>query len=105
MPITIEALIANGFEPTIYDGQPGTFYVKKLKASQMPYFNAHVVDNELVFDTDEIVVEVFEDDENGAPLLVVQLVDQNTDYFEEAVPVESKEGQALLKDAGFISTN
>ena len=105
MPITIEALVANGFEPTTYDGQPGTFYVKKLKASQMPYFNEHVVDNELVFDTDEIVVEVFDGEENGAPLLVVQLVDQNTDYFEEAVPVESKEGLALLKDAGFISTN
>lgn len=95
MSITNDQLIANGFKPVNYDGQEGTFYTKILKASAMPRFSKHVVDGETVFDTDNIVVEILP---NGS----VQLVDQDSDYVEEAVSVDSQAGCDLLEDAGFV---
>jgi hypothetical protein len=95
MNVSVENLIANGFNPVTYDGQDGTFYAKRLAASSMPNFYKNVVDNEIVFDSDDIVVEV-------CPNWCVQLVDQDSDYFEEGVPVDSPEGHALLIDAGFV---
>lgn len=94
MKITVDQLVANGFSPKVYDQQEGTFYLKILKAAAMPNFNANVVDGDSVFDTDDIAVEVCPDGR-------VQLVDQNTDYYQEGVPVDSPEGRALLEDAGF----
>jgi len=93
--ITNEQLVANGFKPVEYKKQEGVFYAKTLKAADMPYFSEHVVDDMYVFDCDTIVVEVCPDGR-------VQLVDQDTHYVEEAVPVDSEEGRALLADAGFI---
>lgn len=95
MKITTDQLIANGFKPVQYEGQDGTFFTKVLKASAMPRFSKNVVDGETVFDTDNIVIEVIP---NG----FVQLVDQNSDYFEEGVSVDSQAGRDLLEDAGFV---
>lgn len=91
---TREELIANGFKPVNYPDQDGEFLAKTLTASDMPYFMQHVVDGEYIFDTDTIVVEVCPDG-------MVQLVDNDTDYLEEGVPMDSDEGKALLRDAGF----
>ncbi|PVX85686.1 hypothetical protein C7402_103263 [Paraburkholderia unamae] len=35
----IAALTANGFVPTIYEGQEGTFYAKRIAARDMQYFH------------------------------------------------------------------
>lgn len=93
--ITREQLEQSGFKPVKYEGQEGIFMAKTLKSNDMPYFMEHVVDGEYVFDTDDVVVEVGPDNR-------VQLVDLNTDYFEESVPVDSDEGRTLLIDAGFV---
>ncbi len=90
---TREKLLAAGFMPTVYQGQNGEYLAKELKASQMPYFMAHIVDNEIVYESDRIVVEVCPND-------TVQLADQDADYFEDPVPLDSEEGRALLTDAG-----
>lgn len=93
--LSIAELEKYGFKPVSYRQQEGTFYAKTLAASDMPQFLKHVVDNEIVFDTDKIVVEVCPDN-------TVQLVDQDNDYVQEPVLVGSAEGRALLRDAGFI---
>lgn len=91
---TREELIANGFNPVTYPGQEGEFLSKTLKASDMPSFYDDVVDFDTVFDTDTVIVEV-------TPMNTVQLVVLDSDYAEEGVPVDSEEGMALLRDAGF----
>lgn len=94
LDIPPEQLIAHGFLPVTYPDQEGTYYAKTLKAKAMPGFLQRAVDNDVIFETDDIVVEVCPDNK-------VQLVDQNSDYYEEPVLVTSSAGRALLKDAGF----
>lgn len=87
----IENLLRMGFAPAEYEGQDGVFYVKKLKASDVPYLAEKVVDNDVLFDDDQVTYCVCPDGE-------VQLVygDQH-----EKGPMSSPEGRALLLDIGY----
>lgn len=87
-----------GFVPTTYPGQPGVFLTKRMPIDDMPYAREHIVDGELVGDSDIAVIEYVPD-----PLFKgggVQMTVEKTDYIEEAVAVDSEEGVALLRDAG-----
>lgn len=83
-----------GFLPVEYEGQEGVFMSKTLIASNMPNFLKEVVDDDVVFNTDEVIVEV-------CPNNTVHLLCLNADYIQEAVPVDCEEGRALLTDAGY----
>lgn len=89
----IDKLVSLGFTLTNYQGQEGDFYVKKMKASEVPYLVKHVIDDDLLFSSDEVTYCVCPDGE-------VQLV--YADQFEKA-PMLSPEGRALLTDIGYPS--
>lgn len=89
----IDKLVSLGFTLTNYQGQEGDFYVKKMKASEVPYLVKHVIDDDLLFSGDEVTYCVCPDGE-------VQLV--YADQFEKA-PMLSPEGRALLTDIGYPS--
>lgn len=94
----IEKLKAAGFVETTYPGQEGIFLTKRMPIRDMPYASEHIVDNEIVGETDTAVIEVVPD-----PLFPgggVQMVVDQCDYVEETVSVTSAEGLALLRDAG-----
>ncbi|GIL13732.1 MAG: hypothetical protein BroJett038_24520 [Chloroflexota bacterium] len=96
----IEKLKAAGFVETTYPGQHGVFLTKRMPIQDMPYAREHIVDNEIVCETDTAVVEFVPD-----PLFPgggVQMTVAQCDYIEEAVAVSSEEGQALLRDAGVV---
>jgi hypothetical protein len=97
MVISPEALIQYGFVPKVYPDQgTETFYLKTLKARDMPHFLVNFVDGERVSEDDDIVVEVVPDG-------TMQWVSQNpdSDQFEDGIPLDSEKGRALLRDAGF----
>ena len=94
MTVTNEQLLAAGFIETKFPNQDGTFYIKKLAAEDMPYVNEHIVDNDEVLGTSEVIVQV-------TPAREVQIYIPSADYTEELVPVDSPEGLGILRDAGF----
>lgn len=97
----IEMLKASGFVETTYPGQEGVFLVKRMPVSEMPYAHEHIVDDELVSDTDTGVIEVFGwDGPAGFAGARVQWSIEDTDYYEEPVQCFSEEGRGLLRDAG-----
>lgn len=94
MTVTNEQLLTAGFVETKFPTQDGTFYIKKLAAKDMPYVNEHIVDNDEVLGTSEVIVQV-------TPAREVQIYIPSADYTEELVPVDSPEGLGILRDAGF----
>ena len=87
-----ETLLAGGFVPTTYEGQAGEFLVKSVPISSMPYAGEHLVDNDMVYPEFTGITEVI-------PVGMVQMYIPEADYLEGPVPLESDEGQALLRDA------
>lgn len=75
-----------------HEGQEGEFLTKKARVEQMPYASKHLVDDDFIFGTSEAITEVI-------PGGLVQLHIPDADYVEGPLPVESDEGQALIKDA------
>lgn len=94
MTVSNEQLLAAGFVETKFQTQGGTFFIKKLNAEDMPYVNEHIVDNDEVLGTSEVIVQV-------TPGREVQIYIPSADYTEPLVPVDSPEGLAILRDAGF----
>lgn len=92
--ITREQLIACGFCPVIYKGQPGEFLAKDMIAQEMSDFMAHIVHHGLAKEMDRIRVEV-------CPNNTVQWSNFNAEYYESGIPLDSKRGIAILQDAGF----
>ena len=94
----IEKLKAAGFMETTYPEQDGVFLTKRMPIKDMPYARVHIVDGELVSETDTAIIEV-------VPVTLfhgggVQMVVDQCDYVEETVSLASDEGLALLRDAG-----
>lgn len=94
MTVTNEQLLAAGFAETKFPNQDGTYYIKKLAAESMPYVKEHIVDNDEVLGTSEVIVQV-------TPEREVQIYIPSADYTEPLVPVDSPEGLGILRDAGF----
>ncbi|CAB3754193.1 hypothetical protein [Paraburkholderia humisilvae] len=91
--MNIHVLTASGFAPVEYHGQQGTFYTKKLCVAAMPYMRTHAIDQDTIFETTEMVVEVTPDGR-------VQMTAIDTDYVEEPVGIDTEDGAGLLRDAG-----
>jgi hypothetical protein len=94
MTINKDDLLAAGFAEKTYENQVGIFIAKSLKAWDMPYMKEHVIDGEYIFEDSDVVVEV-------TPRNEVQLFVAHADYLEGPYPVDSEDGHALLKDAGY----
>lgn len=92
--MNIEALKAAGFKPVTYPGQDGTYYAKTLLVLDMPYMKEHAIDNEVIFEDTQLIVEV-------TPDARVQMTAVNTSYVEDPIGIDTEEGRALLRDAGF----
>lgn len=94
----IDKLKAAGFVEATYPGQEGVFLVKRMPIAQMPNALDRIANGESVTGEDTVVIEVVPD-----PLFPgagVQLIVKQSDYYEEAVAVDSDDGIALLRDAG-----
>lgn len=91
----IEKCNEAGFKETFYPNQNEhrAFWTKKLIARDMPYVNKHIVDDFYIFAEDEVIVEV-------TPHNMVQMVIIDRDYMNNEISFDSKEGRALLRDAG-----
>lgn len=92
-PALRELLLAHGFVSKVYDHEPGEFLNKSFKAKEMPYFASYGIDNEFVFDTSDILLEVTPDER-------IQLVAQQTDYYEQPVGLFGKHGLLMISNAG-----
>ncbi len=92
---TIDRLVVSGFAPKRYKGQEGVFYRKDLRLGEMPYAKEHIVDDDDFFESTKAVIEVTPDGR-------VQFFIEERDYLEGPHPIDSDDGQALLKDAGFV---
>lgn len=89
--IEIDKLEEAGFMPVCYRGQEGTFFRRDTLVSSMPYLGAHT-DDEYIYGECIACTEV-------SPNGLVTLLIAETEYREEAVPLASEEGQALVRDA------
>lgn len=85
-------LIAAGFVPTRYEDQKGEFLTKRCRVEDLPYANEHLVDNDFIYGDMVAVTEII-------PGGSIQFLVTDADYVEGPVPLDSEEGQALLKDA------
>lgn len=77
-------LVAAGFSPKKYVGQPGDFLSKTVKVERMPYANAHMVDDDLIFGDMLATTEVRPDGR-------VQLCVGDADYVEGPYEFDSEE--------------
>lgn len=89
--IDISQLEEAGFMQVRYKGQDGTFYRRDTVVSSMPYLGERT-DGEYIHGECIACTEVTP---NGMVILLIA----ETDYSEEAVPLDSEEGQALVRDA------
>lgn len=87
-----EYLVSGGFVPTTYDGQDGEFLTKRVCVGNMPHAAEHLIDGDLIFGSSEAVTEIIPGD-------LVQFHIPDADYLDGPVPVDSDEGQALIRDA------
>lgn len=83
-------LLSAGFIATTYAGQAGVFFVRRTKASDMPYLRGQI-DGEIIYEDSIVVTEVIP---NGR----VQVSIPETGYLEEPVDAISEEGQGALRD-------
>lgn len=90
--ITVDQLPGSGFTPVTYKGQKGTFLAKTVKVESMPYAREHLIDHDYITEGMPATTEVLPDGR-------VQLCIGHADYVEGPHPIDSDEGQALLKDA------
>ncbi|MDA8093304.1 MAG: hypothetical protein M0T84_05215 [Betaproteobacteria bacterium] len=88
-----------GFVETTYAGQEGVFLTKRMSIGSMRYGSEHIVDNDTVLAEDMAVIEVVPANKQF-PKGGVRMVVENTDYYEETVPLDTEEGIGLLRDAG-----
>lgn len=88
-----QLLIQHGFIASSAPVGAGERLTKQLRASEMPYVLAHIVDGSTVGDSDIVVIEVSPDNQVSMKIL-------NTDYSEETVPLESEIAKGILMDAG-----
>ena len=70
--MTNEELIANGFVPTTYEGQQGTFYVKTTTVKLLSEHMAHelLLDCEMLYPEDDVIFDVID---NKIRLLLMRL--------------------------------
>lgn len=94
--ITIDDLLANGFEWKEYKGQPGLFLTKTSMLNKMPALGQRMIDDDWCHGDMEVVVEMISLE--ICPDAHVQFCIHDADYFEDAVPFDSEEGQSLLRD-------
>jgi hypothetical protein len=86
-----QELLKHGFVEQTYQGQEGTYLVKKGKAEHFPYAREHMVGAEVTAYSDA-VMEI-------TPKNEIQFYVPYDDYLEGPYPLDSEEGQGLLKDA------
>ena len=83
-------LLNAGFIATTYAGQEGAFFVRRTRASDMPYLGKQI-DGDFILEDSIVVTEVIP---NGR----VQVSIPETGYLEEPVDAISEEGQGALRD-------
>jgi hypothetical protein len=97
-----ESFVANGFAPLSFKQNGPESYVKVMNAWDMPYVREHIIEmgrsnpnmrTEGVDDNGIATIEVSPDGQ-----VTLSIGDQ---YKEDPVPVDSDEGRAVLRDAGF----
>lgn len=89
--MNLNALIAAGFKPVVFDDLNGQGYAKEQKVETLPYANEHIVDGEYVFEGMIAITEILPDGR-------VQLRIPSATYHE--IASDDAEGFDLLKDAG-----
>lgn len=87
-----ESLLASGFKIIRYPNQDGEFLAKTVLVDHLP----HLIDHEIIFPGMLATVEVTSDDK-------VQMCISDSDYYEELCPMNSKQGQGLLKSVYAIT--
>lgn len=90
-----DALVADGFTQCNSPGIGTSSLIKRRRACEMPYVNEHIVGTLGVTDYDTFYVEV--DLTEGT----VAMGCEAARYYEDAVPIDSDEGLAILRDVGF----
>ena len=94
--ITINDLLANGFEWKEYEGQPGKFLTKTTTLDKMPTLGKRMIDDDWCHGDMEVVVEMISLEIYPDPHVQFCILDAV--YFEDSVPFNSEEGQSLLRD-------
>lgn len=83
-------LLEHGFVERTYPDQVGVYYIKEGKVEDFPYARQHIGGMGDIGQFDDAILEVTPDGK-------VQFMIAVADYV-EAYPLDSEEGQALLKD-------
>lgn len=85
-------LLSKGFVRVAYEDQEGAFFRRDTIVGTMPYAGEHLIDTEVVNDTDIATTEV-------TPAGYIQMLVNGTDLPHEEYLFDSDEGRALLQDA------
>lgn len=93
------SLVANGFVPKRVQPDGPESYVKVMEAWAMPYVREHIIQvgpNMRTEGVDDNSIATIEITPDGQVILSI-----GEQYREDPVPVDSEEGRAVLRDAGF----